>query len=88
MVEYAKHEELYLDVSKHYRRIYDTPSVQASEDQWSRVLRGMVLYAVLAPFDNDQSDLVHRLGKEKHLEKTPVAKSVVVKRSPARARER
>ena len=85
MVEYGNHEEQYLDVSKNYRRIYDTPSVQADEDQWSRVLRGAVIYAVLAPYDNEQSDVVHRLAKDKNLDKLPVTRSVCL-RSEGRAR--
>ena len=85
MVEYGNHEEQYLDVSKNYRRIYDTPSIQADEDQWSRVLRGAVIYAVLAPYDNEQSDVVHRLAKDKNLDKLPVTRSVCM-RSEGRAR--
>jgi len=78
MVEYANHEELYLDAANYYRRIYDSSSVQANEDQWMRVLRGMVIYAVLAPHSNDQFDAIHRIAKEKNLEKLPSMKYVSI----------
>ena len=32
----------------------------------------MVLYVLLAPYDNEQSDLLHRISEEKKLEKLPV----------------
>lgn len=31
----------------------------------------MVLYVILAPYDNEQSDLVHRISKDKKLEEIP-----------------
>ena len=74
MIEYGNHEELYLDVCKNYRRIYETPSVAASEEQWTRVLRGTAIYAVLAPHSNEQSDLVHRIAKDKNLDKLVISK--------------
>ena len=37
-----------------------------------QALKNMVLYVLLAPYDNDQSDLLHRVHQEKKLEKLPV----------------
>lgn len=31
----------------------------------------MVLYVILSPYDNEQSDLVHRISKDKKLEEIP-----------------
>jgi hypothetical protein len=74
MIEYGDHEEQYVDVCKYYRRLYDTPSLQAVEEEWARVLRGAALYAVLAPHGNEQSDLLHRIADDKNLAKLPVTK--------------
>ena len=32
----------------------------------------MVLYVLLAPYDHEQSDLLHRVHEEKKLEKLPI----------------
>lgn len=38
----------------------------------------MVLYVLLAPYDNEQSDLLHRVSEEKKLEKLPVYSLVIL----------
>lgn len=70
MVEIGLHEGRYLDVCKYNRAIFDTPSVQADDDVntgWKQSLRNSVVFAVLAPYDNEQSDLVARISEEKKL---------------------
>ena len=37
-----------------------------------QALKNMVLYVLLAPYDHEQSDLLHRIHEEKKLEKLPV----------------
>ena len=37
-----------------------------------QALKNMVLYVLLAPYDHEQSDLLHRVHQEKKLEKLPV----------------
>jgi len=68
MIELGQHEGSYLAISKHYRAIYNTPSIQADAEKGQQVLKCVVLYLILAPFDNEQSDLVHRVKEEKKLE--------------------
>ena len=38
----------------------------------------MVLYVLLAPFDHEQSDLMHRVFQEKKLEQLPVYRLEIV----------
>lgn len=37
-----------------------------------QVLKCVVLYLILAPFDNEQSDLIHRVKEDKTLEELPL----------------
>lgn len=68
MIEMAQHEDKYLAICKYYRAVFDTPSVMEDETKRQEALRNVVLYIVLSPFDNEQSDLLHRVSQEKTLE--------------------
>ncbi|SGY27386.1 BQ5605_C008g05237 [Microbotryum silenes-dioicae] len=59
----------YLDVCKFYRQVYETPSIQDDEAKWSAVLRNIVYFVILAPYDNEQSDLLARVFKDEKLVK-------------------
>ena len=58
----AKHEDKYLDVCKHYRHVLDTESVEETPEQLHAVLQRCIFYIILAPHDNEQSDLLHRIN--------------------------
>uniref|UniRef100_UPI0035902E5B 26S proteasome non-ATPase regulatory subunit 12 n=1 Tax=Myxine glutinosa TaxID=7769 RepID=UPI0035902E5B len=72
MIQLDQHEGSYLSICKHYRAIFDTPCIQAEQAKWQQALKSVVLYVVLAPYDNEQSDLVHRIGQERKLEELSV----------------
>lgn len=36
-----------------------------------QALKSVVLYVILSPYDNEQSDLVHRISADKKLEEIP-----------------
>jgi len=57
----AKHEDKYLDVCKHYRQVLDTESVEKNPEQLHAVLQRVIYFILLAPYDNEQSDLLHRI---------------------------
>jgi hypothetical protein len=40
-------------------------------------MRNVALYIILSPFDNEQSDLIQRILKEKTLEEIPVYKNLL-----------
>ncbi|KAL1998311.1 hypothetical protein VTN02DRAFT_6424 [Thermoascus thermophilus] len=63
----ANHEHKYLDVCKHYREVLDTESVEQNPDQLRAVLARIVYYIVLSPYDNEQSDLLHRIQQDTRL---------------------
>ncbi|KAK9451060.1 uncharacterized protein V1518DRAFT_412433 [Limtongia smithiae] len=72
MIRISAHEDNYLDVCKHYRAVYETPSVKTDESKWRDVLRNIVYFIILSPYDNEQSDLIHRIAKETRLQSMPV----------------
>ncbi|KAM0746422.1 hypothetical protein T439DRAFT_138478 [Meredithblackwellia eburnea MCA 4105] len=69
MILWGLQASKYLEVCKYYRQVYDTPSVQEDESKWSPVLRNIVYFVVLAPYDNEQSDLLARVAKDDKLTK-------------------
>ena len=58
----AKHEDKYLDACKHYRQVLDTESVEKNPEQLQAVLQRVIYFILLAPYDNEQSDLLHRIN--------------------------
>lgn len=77
MIELDQHEGSYLATCKHYRAVLNTPSVQEDAGQRHQVLQNVVLYLVLAPYDNEQADLTHRVLEDKLLEEIPVYKELL-----------
>lgn len=77
MIQLDQHEGSYLSISKHYRAVYSTPSIQEDPPKRKEALKCVVLYLILAPFDNEQSDLVHRVKEEKNLEEIPKYKELL-----------
>jgi 26S proteasome regulatory subunit N5 len=58
----GKHEDKYLDICKHYRQVLDTESVEKNPTQLKAVLQRVIWFVLLAPYDNEQSDLLHRIN--------------------------
>jgi len=77
MIQVDLHEESYLAVCKHYKAIYDTKTILEEPIKMKEVLRHVVLYCILAPYDNEQSDLIHRIKEDKNLEELPVYQQLV-----------
>ncbi|XP_053202689.1 26S proteasome non-ATPase regulatory subunit 12-like [Panonychus citri] len=71
MIKIDQQEGNYLNICKHYRAVFDTPIVKQDPQKNHEVLKNIVLYIVLSPFDNEQSDLIHRIKVEKGLEELP-----------------
>ncbi|KAJ3145529.1 26S proteasome non-ATPase regulatory subunit 12 [Geranomyces variabilis] len=67
MVQYSVHEGQYLDVCRHYRQIYDTATVKEDTAKQAEILRMIMFFVILAPYDNEQSDLIHRVAEDPNL---------------------
>ncbi|KAI0080349.1 26S proteasome non-ATPase regulatory subunit 12 [Panus rudis PR-1116 ss-1] len=62
MIQFALHQDGYLDAAKYYHKIWETPSIKEDEKgRGKEALEHIVYYIVLAPHDNEQSDMLHRL---------------------------
>ncbi|KAI9172316.1 26S proteasome non-ATPase regulatory subunit [Paramyrothecium foliicola] len=60
----AKHDDKYLDVCKHYRQVLDTEAVEEDPKKLHPVLQRIIYFVILAPYDNEQHDLLHRIHKD------------------------
>ena len=63
----AKHDNKYLDACKHYRQVLDTEAVEAKPDLLRATLQRVIYFVLLAPHDNEQSDLLHRISQDSRL---------------------
>ncbi|KAK0718887.1 PCI domain-containing protein [Apiosordaria backusii] len=60
----AKHDSKYLDACKHYRQVLDTEAVEEDPAKLRAVLQRIIYFIILAPYDNEQHDLLHRIHKD------------------------
>ncbi|EPE08089.1 26s proteasome regulatory subunit rpn5 [Ophiostoma piceae UAMH 11346] len=60
----AKHEDKYLDVCKHFRQVLDTEAVENDPAKLRPVLRRIIYFVILAPYDNEQNDLLERIARD------------------------
>ncbi|KAF2738449.1 hypothetical protein EJ04DRAFT_509606, partial [Polyplosphaeria fusca] len=60
----AKHEDKYLDACKHYRQVLDTEAVEEDPKKLRAILQRVIYFVILAPYDNEQSDLIHRIQRD------------------------
>ncbi|EGG09295.1 uncharacterized protein MELLADRAFT_77173 [Melampsora larici-populina 98AG31] len=63
MITYASQSSRYLDLCKYYRAIHESSTIQADVAKSSAALRNAVYFVILAPYDNEQSDLLNRIGR-------------------------
>lgn len=68
MIEIDQHSSKYLDICRHYQAVFQTKFIKDDPIKRQQTLKNVVLYAILAPYDNEQSDLIHRISLEKGLE--------------------
>jgi len=79
MIELGQHEGDYLDICKNFRQVLDTSTIQEDATKKLQTMKNVILYVVLAKYDNEQSDLIHRVETDKLLEEIPKYKAVVEK---------
>ncbi|KAI9461173.1 hypothetical protein F5148DRAFT_1215539 [Russula earlei] len=78
MVQYGLRHHAYLDVAKYYHKVWETPSIkQDVNGKGKTALEHIVYYVALAPHDNEQSDMMHRLFADPALEKLEVQYNLI-----------
>ena len=78
MIDVDQHEGSYLSICKHYRAMYHTDVIQENETDRRMMMQHAILYLLLSPFDNEQSDLTHRFLKEKVVDEIPKYKYIYI----------
>ncbi|CAO1633815.1 unnamed protein product [Parajaminaea phylloscopi] len=68
MIQWALHEKKPLDTCKYWREILDTPRIKQDEAKAAEARRNVIVFLVLAPYDNEQSDLMARVEANEDLE--------------------
>jgi len=62
MIQHALHHSAYLDVAKYYYKVWETPAIKEDvTDKGKAALEHIVYYVILAPHNNEQSDMLHHL---------------------------
>lgn len=69
----AKHEDKYLDVCKHFRQVLDTEAVENDPAKLHPVLQRIIYFVILAPYDNEQHDLLERIARDTRNSQVPKA---------------
>jgi 26S proteasome regulatory subunit N5 len=77
MIKIALHDSKYLDACQYYRSVYETPKVQEDETKWKDVLENIVFLIILSPYDNLQSDLIHKIALDTKLQQLPVHSELI-----------
>eukprot|EP00922_Rhytidocystis_sp_ex-Travisia-forbesii_P055631 GHVS01082402.1.p1 GENE.GHVS01082402.1~~GHVS01082402.1.p1 ORF type:complete len:470 (+),score=72.75 GHVS01082402.1:31-1440(+) len=79
MIDYYLSEGMLLDVCKSYLAMLNTQCVQDDTAMWQPILMCYVLYLLIAPFDNEQKDLLLKLQttEKKKLTEIPKYKQLV-----------
>ncbi|PWN52613.1 putative RPN5-26S proteasome regulatory subunit [Violaceomyces palustris] len=71
MIQHALHFNKFLDACKYYREIHDTPQIKADPARAADILRNVIVFLALSPYDNEQSDLMARVETTEGLDTVP-----------------
>ncbi|SCU93716.1 LAMI_0E15346g1_1 [Lachancea mirantina] len=77
LIKIGLHNADYLQVAQYYQEIYNTNSVRQDEALWKDALSHVVSFLVLAPYDNLQNDLIHKIQLDNNLKKLEDQESLV-----------
>ena len=76
MTRYYTHKDDMMGLAKLNHSLYMTPAIQQSDTDWQKPLERVVAFMALAPFDNELSDMMHRVAQDKRLDGMPVFKAL------------
>eukprot|EP00172_Hildenbrandia_rubra_P003338 Plantae.Rhodophyta-Hildenbrandia_rubra.ctg52.p2 GENE.Plantae.Rhodophyta-Hildenbrandia_rubra.ctg52~~Plantae.Rhodophyta-Hildenbrandia_rubra.ctg52.p2 ORF type:complete len:467 (-),score=113.63 Plantae.Rhodophyta-Hildenbrandia_rubra.ctg52:175-1575(-) len=80
MIRLHARNKKYLEICRAYLKRFESKTCQDDEASWPRELKIAVLFLVLSPFDNLQSDLMANVRGYKKLEKLPTFASQILKK--------
>lgn len=71
------HDTSYLRTSRHYQAVMDSKIIADIPDRRQRMMTFACLYCILAPYDNEQQDMMLKLDKMKQLDETPMCRELL-----------
>jgi len=77
IVRYHTHSHNWMEIFRAYQAMHGTELLQKDAEKADRVLKLQVLFLVLSPYNNEQSDAMHILDGEKGLAKLPLFKQLL-----------
>lgn len=77
MIGIGLYEENFLEVCKHYLAIYQDQKIKEDPVKLEEMLKRIVVYILLSSYDNEQSDLMHRINEISQIEIVPKYKSLL-----------
>ncbi|BFZ58703.1 proteasome regulatory particle subunit [Savitreella phatthalungensis] len=77
MIRIGLHDDSYLDITRYYHHVLNTPSVLDDPAKWQDILANVVYFVVLSRHDNEQSDLLHRVASDPKLAQLPMHAQLV-----------
>ncbi|KAG7529685.1 hypothetical protein FFLO_05491 [Filobasidium floriforme] len=69
IIQLALHEDKYLDACKAYQEVWDTEEVKADPEKEKEAIENIIVFIVLAPYDNEQHDMLNKLYANTKLQK-------------------
>lgn len=67
----------FLKTSRHYQAVVDSSVIIEKPERRQRMITCAALYCILAPYDNEQQDMMFKLHKNKLLDETPMYKELL-----------
>jgi 26S proteasome regulatory subunit N5 len=69
LIKIGIHKDDYLNIAKYYLSIYEIKDIKEDRAKWEPVLINIVYFIILAPYDNLQNDLIHKVDNDNNLKK-------------------
>lgn len=79
MIEFYSHENQYLDIFRCYQFIFNTPNILSDPQASKLYLSLSVVYIILAPYNNEQNDLLNKLFVHKSMQNLSLFKNILHK---------
>mmetsp|Transcript_10043 Transcript_10043/g.37458 ORF Transcript_10043/g.37458 Transcript_10043/m.37458 type:complete len:483 (-) Transcript_10043:2377-3825(-) len=67
LIQYWNTKKDYLEIARCNKEIFDAVKNEDSK-RWEDILKSLIIFICLAPYDNAQNDLMHRVWDEKRLD--------------------
>ncbi|ODM94279.1 26S proteasome non-ATPase regulatory subunit 12 [Orchesella cincta] len=82
MIQSDQHDGNFLSICRHFRAMIHSPLAagevdKTKQEELKHFQRSAAVYLALSPYDNEQSDLLHRMLEEKSMEDIPTYKSLL-----------